>query len=193
MGSVNAPFGLQPIRHPSGQIRPFDMWVTKAVADALASMYQYQPVQISAAGGLAPVTANNVDFVGVFLGAMYTDLTGRPIITNQWTTGTVVKNLGANSVKLSFTRDPGIVYQIQANGALAIADLGSQIGFVDFTANVNGLSQCRAAISTLTNSGQDRLRITGKGLQVDNDWADAYPIIEVMIATHQDVANKVAY
>lgn len=194
MPSTNAPFGLQPIYHPSGQIRPFSMWVTKAIAEAMSSLYENQPVLINAAGGLTPVTANNVDFVGVFIGVMYTDnTTGRPILSNQWVTGTTVKNLGANSVKLTFTRDPAIIYQIQANGALAAADIGSQLGFVDFTSQNQGMSQCRADISTLVNNAQSLLRIIGKGTQVDNDWADSYPIIQVGIARHQDVYNKVAY
>lgn len=196
MPSTFNPFGLVPIRHTSGQVRPEVQRQTKALIEATPTLRQYQPCAIQADGRLTTIAANNVSMIGVFMGVEYTDLaTGRPVVANQWVNGTTVKDLGIESARVAFTRDPGITYQIQANGPLTAAALGEQLGFANFTDgnSVTGLAATSADASTV-GTAQDMLRIVGLDWAINNaGWDDLFPVIDVMIAQHQDVADKAGY
>lgn len=196
MPSTFTPFGLVPIRHPSGLVRPEVQRQTKALIEGTPTLRQYQPVAIDTDGSLTTVAANNVSMIGVFMGVEYTDLgTGRPAVANQWITGQTVKDLGLDSARVIFTRDPKIVYHIQANGPLTAAVLGEQLGIANFTDGnaTTGLSGASADASGV-GTGQDMFRILGLDWAINvNGWDDLFPIIEVEIAQHQDVADKAGY
>lgn len=197
MPTVATPFGLRPVNHMSANlVRPYWLKLTKALMEATPTLYQYQPCALDTSGRLA-IAANGSSFCGVFEGVEYTDLaTGRPTISNQWQTGTTVKNVGADSARVYFTIDPNIVYEIQANAALTAAAEGDQLDFASISTgnSTTGLSQAVADSSTLKGAGvQGMLRIVNLALEPDNlDWADAFPNIFVMIARHQFVANVTA-
>lgn len=196
MTATSTPFGLQPLKHPSGVIRPDMLRLTKALAEATPTLYQNQPVQLDTSGRLA-AAANGSSFVGTFQGVEYTDLaSGRPVVSNQWLTGTTVKDYGADSARFYFTQDPEIWYRIQASGALTAAAVGDQLDFLNPTTGqaVTGLSQAQADSSTLKGAGvQGMMRIYELSYDPDNlDWTDLFPIIVVGIARHQFIADKTA-
>lgn len=195
MGTVNAPFGMRPLYHPSGSIRPATMKLSKTLAEATPTLFQYQPVAIDSTGRLA-AAVNGSDYVGVFMGAEWTELsTGRPVISNQWTNGTLVKDLGPDSARFYYTRDPYIIYQVQASQALSPDDIGEQAAFLNATAGntTTGLSTAALDGSTVSTA-QNMMSIIGLDWDVNNaDWTDTFPILQVRIARHQDVAIKAGY
>lgn len=197
MVAAATPFGLRPVNHISANlVRPFWLKLTKALMEATPTLFQYQPVALDTSGRLA-AAANGSSFCGVFEGVEYTDLaSGRPVVANNWVTGTTVKNLGADSARVYFSVDQGIMYEVQANAALTAAAEGDQLDFANIGVgnSTTGLSQAVADTATLKGAGvQGMLRIMNLALEPDNlDWTDAFPNIFVMIARHQFVANVVA-
>jgi hypothetical protein len=194
MGTINAPFGMEPIYHPSGFIRPATLPLTKTLAEATPTLYQNMPVSIDATGRLA-AAVNGSDFIGVFQGVEFTYLDGRPAVSNQWINGTSVKDLGLQSARFYFTRDPGIIYRIQASAACAIDDIGEQGNFTNISSgnSTTGLSSAVLDQSSLSTA-QAMLSVVALDWDINNTgWDVAYPILQVRIARHQDVALKAGY
>lgn len=192
MSAISAPFGLRPVFHPSGVIRP------RALAGGINSGYgstilANQPVLLSTSGLLNPVTANNVDFVGVFAGVEYTTTGGtRRVVDNKWIASTTYDT---GSLIAYFYDDPAIVYEIQADGSVAQTALGDQVNLSNFAngSTLTGLSQATAGATPVGSGSQGQLRVIDKGLGIDNDWGDAYTVLRTQIARHQYTSNKVAF
>ncbi len=187
MTSTLAPFGCQPAFSNNGNISPKPYPILTGYA---ANILKWSPVKLDTDGTLLVAAAGDVDIIGIFAGVKYTDAQGFYRETDMWATGTVATNIQA-----SVYDDPTIVFNIQCDGALtASTGIGAQVDFSNTTAGstVTGLSACTAAVSGETTSGQNQLRIVGVGTQIGNALTDAYPIIQVSIAQHQFIANKVA-
>lgn len=194
MTAVSAPFGLRVARHLSGRIYPVDLRLTKALAEATPTMYHGTPVQLDTTGRLA-LAANAADWLGAFAGVEYTDLsTGRPVVQDAWFTGQLVKDNGSDSARFYFYTDQNIIYEIQAQAALAASAIGDQISFDGNIAAGNATTLISTAgAATLIGAGaQGMMRIIDIARYVDNDWTDAFPIIQVQNARSQFVAAKVA-
>lgn len=195
MTATFAPFGLRPVRHFMGgkTMAPQMIRLTKALAEATPSMGRGTPVTFDASGRLA-VAANAADWIGCFLGVEYIDLaSGRPVRNNRWVNGSTVEAHGNDAARFYFTRDPYIVYEIQADATLAIANLAEEVGFTvasiaAFDA-LTGLSTASIDAASV-DPAQDMMRIVNIGQRIDNDWGDAFPIMEVMIARHVEAGIK---
>lgn len=185
MPAVNAPFGLRALYHPSGVIRPEAGTIASAYG---VSIYNGAPVAIAADGTITAAAAGS-RACGIFQGCEFTDSTGRRRVSAFWPASTV-----ATEIVAYYTRDPDIVYEVQADAALAQLNIGSQ---ADWTANgsangntVTGLSTVSLGVSTIgANAG---LQIVGVSLYPDNAFTDAFPIVQVRISEHQfraDVAQ----
>lgn len=186
MSVASAPFGLRAAYHPSGIIRPNAFTLASAYN---ANILSGQPVKIGANGTIeAAAIADRI--IGAFAGCEYTDSDGRRRQSNKWTANQV----GLDAYAFA-TYDPSIVYEIQANGPIAISDIGSQINptVVGAGSAIIGLSQMMADVATLTNTGNGMFRIIGIASGPNNAPGDAYTIIQVQIAKHQNVADIVAY
>lgn len=183
MSSTASPFGLRPAYHPSGVIRP--VYTTIATGYA-TTIYQFQPIKIVAAGGIEAAAAGD-RFIGTFLGVEWTDSDGRRRYSNKWTASTAGTDIVAYIV-----RDPAIVYEIQSNAALTLADIGEQFDFSAAAGNTTtGLSsQTLDVASTAANAG---LRLLGITPGPDNAFGDTYVNAQVNISEHQDVADVAAY
>lgn len=185
MGTVNAPFGLRPSYHPSGCIRIETMTIASGYA---TSIYTGAPVAIAADGTITAAAAGG-RACGVFLGCEFTAANGRRTVSPFWPTGTV-----AADAICRITRDPDIVYEVQADAALAQLSLGQQY---DWTANgtangnvASGLSSVSLGVSTsAANAG---LQLLIPVPYVDNALTDTFPVVHVRISEHQfraDVAQ----
>jgi hypothetical protein len=186
MSTIAAPFGLRPAYHPSGQFRAAQMTIASGYA---ANLLQGQPVLI-AADGTIQAAAAGARFIGVFQGVEFTDGEGRRRVSNRWLSGTV-----ATEIIAYVTRDPQIVYEVQASGSIAQSDVGSQLDVGSATAGsaVTGLSAATADIASITNSASAGMRILTVAPGPDNAAGDAFTIIQVQISEHQDVADRVAF
>ena len=88
--------------------------------------------------------------------------------------------------------DPTIVYEIQGNASLVIANIGGQYNINSATGTTPlGLSTTALDVSSSTTNAQ--MRVIGLSQYVDNAWGDAYTIVQVQIAKHQNVATIAAY
>lgn len=188
MSTTSTPFGLQPIYHASGFVRP----AAFTLADnAAVTLLQYQPVKINTSTGVVTPAAAGDAFVGTFMGVEFTDGDGRRRVSNKF-----LANTPATDVVAYITRDPAIVYQIQANGSVAISNIGNQFDFGNITSGstVTGLSTAVLdTASVVASGGTAQLRVIGITPGPNNAWGDAYTIVQVQISEHQDVATINAY
>ncbi len=191
MSAAYNPFGLRPSYHPSGVIRPKGGTILSGYA---SNIFQFSPVAINSADGTLTLAAAAARAIGTFMGVEFTTtaIGGRRVLQNFWPASTV-----ATEIVAYYTDDPWITYAIQANGSIAQALLGNQANWtVNASANGNtttGMSTVGLDTATLTNSGNAGLRIVGLTNGPDNDWGDAFTIVDVQISQHQNVANQAAY
>lgn len=184
MSSSSAPFGLRPAFFPTGLER------AQALANGITSGYgtdilKGQPVKYTTGGVINPVSGTEA-FVGAFAGVEWTDTTGRRRVSNYWPAST-----SGTSIVAYFYNDPLIVYEIQADGAVAQTAIGDNANFSNLTAGstTTGLSQCTMSASLTGTSTYGQLRIVDLAPYADNAWGDAYTIVRVQIANHQFVAT----
>jgi hypothetical protein len=187
MPSTSAAFGLRPVFHPSGIIRPTAMTIESGYG---SNILQFQPVYIGASGTIEAAAATEAAIVGTFMGVEFTDTDGRRRVSNKWTAST-----SATDIVAYVTTDPAIVYEIQANNSLVITDIGAQADFASVTAGstTTGLSAAMLDAAQKTTTGNEILRIVNLGTEIDNAWGDAYTIVQVQISEHQFVADKAAF
>lgn len=190
MASTSSPYGMRPVYHPSGQVTMVTL--QDGIASGLSSdIYMGQPVKMTTSGTITPVTATTDAFVGVFWGCIYNPPGGLPpVISNFWPANATYV---AGTCRAFFYNDPAIVYQIQADGAVAQTSIGDQTTLTNLTAN-NGLgnSAATASASLVGATNQGQLRIMNKDLYVNNAWGDAYTDLYVTIAKHQFVYPQTA-
>lgn len=195
--TLNA-FGMRPIYDQSGRVRA--RCYQNGIASGYATpIYQYSPVLLVTGGGFNTYQIATVanDFAGVLDGVEYTDANGRRQYSKYWPAG--LTPLAGTTWNVYVWDDPRTIYEIQANGALGEAAgrgmAGQQVDFAASIGNGSALTQLSAAgadASSISAVAQKQLRIMDKARYVDNDWGDAFPILQVMIARHQYIANKVA-
>lgn len=184
MPSTASPYGLIPVNHPSGVIRPFAMTIATGYA---ANIFQNQPVKVDPTDGTIVVAAAGDAFIGTFQGVEFTDSDQRRRVSNKWTASTA-----ATEIVAYVTIDQTITYQIQSNAALVVADIGKQYDFSAAAGNTTtGLSsQSLNVASSAANAG---LRLIGIVPGPDNNWGDTFVNALVQISEHQNTANIAAY
>lgn len=181
MSATSAPFGLRPVYHPSGVIRP------RSLAGGITSgysstIYQGAPVKISTDGVLVLAGVGDA-FLGAFAGVEYTDALGFRQVSNYWPANTTGTDIVAY-----FHDDPLITYEIQANGSLAQASAmlrTSDFQVVNTGSTTTGLSSATISTTLKNSSTQGNLRIVDIAPYDNNAWGDAYTIVRVLIAEHQ--------
>jgi hypothetical protein len=190
MSSTSTPFGLRPIYSPMGIPRPYSGQIKSGYA---ADIFQFQPVRYGLSGdsgtveGYVVPSAAGEAIIGTFMGVEWVDATGRQRVSNYWPNGTTGTNIIAY-----YTTDYTIVYEIQGNATLNIANIGNQYNINGVTGNTTtGLSSAQLDVSSGTTNAQ--LRVIGLSNYVNNAWGDSYTIVQVQIAKHQNVATIAAY
>jgi hypothetical protein len=186
MSAASAPFGFRPAYSPTGLTRGKKYTIASAYGTAI---YAGQPVILNANGTITVGTAA-ADILGIFQGCEYVDSTGKPNVSTYWPAATTV--LSGTTPVAWVVDDPDTVFEVQSDGSVAATAIGDQADVSNATANSNGRSQATLS-STLAGAGvQAQFRIIGFGQAMDNVPADAYTVVQVKIARHQFVSNKVA-
>jgi len=182
MSATSAPFGLRPAFHPSGLDR------AQALANGIVSAYatdilKGQPVKYVTGGTIEPVTSTEA-FVGAFDGVEWTDTTGRRRVSNYWPASTAYQT---GSCVAYFYNDPNIVYEIQADGAVAQSAIGDEANFSNLTAGstTTGLSQCTLSATLAGANNSAQMRIVDLAPYPGNDWGDSYTIVRATVAAYQ--------
>lgn len=197
--AASAGFGLRPTKNMVGRVRA-QRYVNGIASGYNTAIYQYSPVVLVTAGGVNTFQLAGVgtDFAGVFDGVEYTDANGRRQYSKYWPAG--LTPLAGSTWNVYVWTDPTTIYEIQMNGSSAnwgvgLGGSGQQLNFaanIGAGSSVTQLSSAQADSATLSSNAQKQLRIVDKGDYVDNDWGDAFPILQVTIAQHQFIGNKVA-
>lgn len=189
MTAVLAPFGFQPDNHISAYgTRGETAYPAGIVSGYTSDIYKGQPVLMATTGVIQPVTANNVDFLGVFAGVEYTDSDGKRRVSDKWLANTV-----ATDIVAYVWDDPGVIFEVQGDGSYAQTAVGDQVNITNFSNQIGTTGLSAATTGTVVGAGvQGQWRVIGLSTRVDNAWGDAYTIIRVMNARHQYVAVKVA-
>lgn len=185
MSSTSQPFGLRPAYSPSGTVRPTAYTILTGYSTGIL---QNQPVKLGTDGSVQAAAVGD-RFIGTFQGVEYTDSNGRRVEANKWTASTAGTDIVAY-----VTLDPTIVYEIQADGAVALTDIGKQADFTVASGSaIVGISTQMLDTATLTDSGNASLRIIGIASGPDNAVGDSYTIVQCQISEHQNVADRAAY
>lgn len=184
MSTVSAPFGLEADYHPSGIIRPDRYTILTGYATGIL---QNQPVKLGTNGTIQAAAIGD-RAIGTFQGCEYTDANGIRQYANQWTASTTGTDLVA-----IVTRDPSIIYRIQANATMTVANIGEQYATTVITAGntTTGLSALMLDVST--TAANALMQVIGLTPGPDNAWGDAFPIVNVRISQHQFVADVAAF
>ena len=186
MSTTSQPFGLRPAFSPSGALRPTAYSIITGYA---ANILQNQPVKIGTNGTIEAAAIGD-RFIGTFQGVEFTDGDGRRRVSNKW-----IASTAATDIVAYVTLDPTIVYEIQANGSIAVTDIGKQADYTAITGGsfTTGLSAMMLDTATLTDTGNAALRIIGLSPGPDNAFGDNFTIVEVQVSEHQNVADRAAY
>lgn len=189
MVATSAPFGFRAVYHPSGVIRSEAGTIQNSNATAI---YMGDPVTLDA-NGFITQTASGVSngLVGIFLGCEYTQTGGIRRVSPFWPGAA---GAGATDIVAYYTRDPNIVYEIQADASVALASVGTQGTFTLGSGNAStGISTAVLSASSLSAATASQFRVVGVSLQPDNAWGDSFTIVQVMIALHQFVNRQGPY
>ena len=198
MSATYTPFGLKPVYHPSGIIRSLNY---TGVYDAAAVFYSGTPVsfdEATTAGTSTLVVASNTPtagmrLAGVFGGVEYTDASGRRTVSKWF--GPALGT--ASDIVMWIFMDPEIVYEIQANGAIANTKVGQEFNFTAVTSgqiigngglgtSTAGLNPADVAVGT-----QAQVQVTGLGREINNAWGDTATVVQVKLANDAFVAANV--
>lgn len=179
MSATLTPFGLKPAWSPSGVIRQSHSTILSGYP---TNIFQYSPVLIAANGSITEAVPGS-RAIGVFLGVEWTDTRGIRQLSNNWIANTV-----ATEIIAYYTFDPTIVYQLQADATVALDGTGQQYDWTALTGNaITGLSSVALDVSTAAaNAG---LRVIGLNPDPDNEFGDAFPVLQVQFSQHQYVAD----
>ena len=220
MSTTFKPFGLKPVYHPSGLDRAVPFAGTNtyntgttftapySLSGAQVAFYQYTPVAITSSGQLtiANQTASSGKVYGSFDGVEYTNSDGRRSVAKYATKATLD---ASTQIVFWIFADPALVYEIQANGSVSTAGIGTEYNF-DTTAGslvtdgttigVGGAGfSTTALLATAVGTGnQGQVRVVGLGREVaypagsNNAWGDAYTIVQVQIANNTFAAASVS-
>lgn len=185
MSTDNGPYGLRPIYHPSGQVRP------RVLAGGIASAYgtailQYQPIVMASTGVIQAATATTDTIIGSFAGCFYTpSVNARPLFSNQWVASTTYVT---GSMIAFFWDDPGIQYAVQADGSIAQTAIGATFDMSNVTAGNTTTGFSAMTMSATENPADGVLRVLDQILTPDNAWGDTYTQVRVQINKHPYVA-----
>ena len=186
-----APFGMRPVFHPTGLDRAH-RYLNAIPTGYASNIFKYQPVALNSSGQIVVTALSAADYIGVFAGVMFIDAFGKPNFVNNWVASTT---LGTGDLWAFVWDDQGIVYEAQANGSIAQTAIGDQANFAASMltgSTLTGLST-GAIDSTLVGAGvQGMVKIVDIQPRPDNTFGDAFTIVQVQIARHQYVSNKVA-
>lgn len=181
MASTSAPFGLRPHSvQPNGQVfaRPYTI-----ASGYASSIYKGSMVKLAATGVIEVVAAGEAA-IGVFAGVEYTaTATGTRQFSKHWPASTA-----ATEITAWVYDDPDMIYEIEAEGALAQTNLGNMADLDaaadDTGSTITGLSSAKMDTGVVgTTTAQ--LQIVGLAHYADNAWGDTAPIVLVRIAEHQ--------
>lgn len=171
MASTAAPYGLRPVKRVDGM--PY-AGATEAFlidpAGEATNIFYGQVVIIGSDGYIAistatgaDITANNlggngIGAIGVFVGCEYVNAQGQLIFSQYYPSGTT------GVVRAYVVTDPNVVFQAQADGPVAQADLGTNTFFAAVQSTSTGSTRTgnsTSAVDATVQAAAAAFRIVG--------------------------------
>jgi hypothetical protein len=163
MATTAAPYGLRPVNRVDGM--PY-AGATQALlidpAGEATNLFYGQVVKIGSDGYIQLSTAtgedittnnlggNGVGAIGVFVGCQYINAQGQVINSQYYPSGTA----NGGPITAFVVTDPNTVFQAQANGSVAQADLGLNTFFAAVQSTSTGSTRTGNSTSALTATAQ---------------------------------------
>lgn len=157
--------GFQDSFQAGGQAPTYPQRVYQ-IATTLTSQIGFgDPVRFLASGFIDKYASGGTTVCGVFKGCSYFDTNaGRKVFSNAWKAPT----LAANTLVTAFVvNDPLAVFQVQANGAVAVAqsNVGNNIDIAIGTSGApnaqSGISTCSVLTSSIATTGTLPFKLLG--------------------------------
>lgn len=194
MSTTNAPFGFRLARQPGvhGIARPFPLAsgyaVTLQHGDAvkLADTIGGGTIDLATTDGTRTGTASGVPVLGIFVGVEYLDSTGKPVKDKQWIASTAT--YGAAAATAWVIEGDQNEFEVQADGAIAKADIGSQCDLTGFSAagsTMIGNSIATVSASPVADDAQGQFQVIDFVEDGSNTAGDTYTRVIVRIANPQ--------
>lgn len=182
MAIISSPYGVEVISDQTGYA-PRTQRIPLGIANGLASnIFKGQPVKVNpATGTITPITnpgGTPDQLYAIFDGVEYTPLGGRPAVSPFWPGGTTYDATLDMFVYVYPLWLPGIRLQVQADGSVPQAGLGSGFNFTAANlANGNtstGLSACTVAAAGAPAGSQAQLAFIEFATGINDAIGDAF-------------------
>jgi hypothetical protein len=185
MTATAAPYGAQPVENLAAGYDT-EGFETLTIADAYATaIYMGDFVKLASTGVIQKDTGTTtLTPIGVFLGVRYISPTLGYVLDDQYWPASLSTG---NTVQAKVATNPNIVMAMQADGSVALSDIGANAAVVQ-TAGDAYSKRSRNALqaSSINTSGTLPLRIVNLVQTPDNAWGDSYTNVLVKFnAGHQ--------
>lgn len=188
MANTNTPYGFR-AKYLHGTDPQFNVFAPHGYSIASAystSLFRGDPVKGSGTGdasGRPGIIIQSTAGVirGAFAGVQYKDTaTGQVFFTDKWTASTAATEIVANVFD-----HPHTIFSVQADGAVAITDIGQKADYVSGTGNA--LTHLSAyVLSSSSIATQDALLILGVDQSERNNVIpDSYTSLLCLIREHE--------
>ena len=181
MANRDAPMGLRPAYHSLGGVMRTQRY---AIASAEAvGIWRGDLVEQEATSRRITASAGPTEFpvIGVFWGCRYRDTTGAYVYNKQWPAAQVT--LGSEDAVAYVYDDPFIVFEIQVDGAFALADIGQDADMVYAAGSTNTGNSAVELDSSDIGTG-DNLHIVDLIERAGNDEVTNNANVYVLINEH---------
>lgn len=191
MSASAAPYGMIPVLNQGAGYNTQGFDTVPILDGYTTSIYKGDVVKLASDGTIQKDTGTStLTPYGVFLGAEYIDPSlGYLFENNFWpastTTGYTTWPTVPKARVLTF---PWGVFQIQANGPVAMSDVGSNAAIVQTAgSSPYGISRNALNASSINTTSTLPLRIIGLVDKPDNAWGDAYTDVLVVFNNNQQL------
>ena len=171
MAATSSPYGIQPVSDQSGIVRPLRM-PNGILNQYNSNIFKWQAVTLDPATGTLQAVTNPggtpQPLFGIFLGAEFTPLGGRPTESPFWPAGTNVTTAENFFVYVWPCWIPGTRFKIQADGSVAQTLMGSQFNITNLAAGSTqtGLSTCTVGAAGVPAASQGQFTLVEFGTDV---------------------------
>lgn len=184
MASSAYPYGMVPVENLSAGYNTQGFETLTILDGYTTAIYFGDVVKLAGTGVIQKDTGTtSLTPYGIFVGCRYIDPNTGFALDAQFWPASVTTGF---TVYAKVVTNPFGVFQIQADGALALSALGANASIVQ-TAGTSSIGKSRNALSASSVATTDGLplRIVGLAQIPGQDWTDSYPDVLVKFTNHQ--------
>lgn len=190
MANVDAPFGLKPITSDVGGGHAQKLRKYAVKNDYGTALYRGDPVLITGTATVDPVTGKVLANVGRAATSGYITGVIVDVVASSGTTSTLIESTtpyiaASTGGYVLVNDDPNAIFEIQADGSLAVTDIGQTADLIFTHAGSTVTGQSGAELDTSDIATGAMLVIEGIRDQDRNDLTSANPVAVVRINQHQ--------